>query len=83
MLKKLLSVSFGFIVFVVLCFLAVSIVTWEAKSDEKVWNNGTCYCGGSYEFVNASSRKSSGSYYYYHCDDCGNVIRTYQPQIKN
>ena len=83
MLKKLLSTLSAIILFVVLCFLAVSIVTWEYRIDEKVWNNGTCYCGGTYEFVNASSRKSSGSYYYYHCDDCGNVIRTYQPQIKN
>jgi hypothetical protein len=70
-------------VFGVALFFVVKIVTWEAKIDADTWNNGICYCGGEYEFSNASAQKNGGNYYFYHCDDCGYVIRTHQPQRKN
>ena len=61
--------------------LAIGLCFYECKVDETVWNNGICHCGGEYEFSNASKRKSQ-TYYYYYCDDCGNVIETISPQKK-
>ena len=71
-------------VFGTLLFLVFKIVGWENKIDAETWNNGICYCGGEYEFSNATKRDGgAGNFYFYHCDDCGYVIRTYQAQRKN
>ena len=58
-----------------ICYAGVSL---EYHFDSKIWNNGICDCGGKFEFVNASSVKGAGTsytYYFYSCNDCGNVIK--------
>lgn len=73
--------TIAFIAFAV--FFAYSVVTWETRCDADTWNNGICYCGGEYEFSNATKRDGAGNFYFYHCEDCGYVIRTYHAQRKN
>ena len=58
-----------------ICYAGVSL---EYHLDSCIWNNGVCDCGGKFEFVNASSVKGAGTsytYYFYSCNDCGNVIK--------
>lgn len=50
--------------------------TLEDYGDRREWNGGQCpYCGGKYEFVNAS-RYRNNTTYYYECDNCGDIIET-------
>jgi hypothetical protein len=46
----------------------------ERNSDVKAWNNGSCECGGTWEFSNAEHLRNSGNFYYWYCEDCGRVI---------
>lgn len=73
---------FGVICFV--CILAVmSFYVWVCVNmDKNLWNNGTCACGGEWEFSNASARYKHGSSYFYVCNDCGDVIELHSPQTK-
>ena len=58
--------------------LTLAVHKIEYSMNEDAWNNGICECGGKFEFVNASSVKGAGTsytYYFYSCNDCGNVIK--------
>lgn len=59
-----LVIGFGFI----------GMIVWENEASLSVWNDGKCSnCGEELRFVNAS-RYKFGTYYYYTCDNCGNII---------
>ena len=67
-----------FAIFLVLpILLAVLCCYCEGKSDEILWNEGHCQCGGEWHFSNAEHIRNGGDVYYYHCQECGDVIRLY------
>lgn len=44
--------------------------------DNRVWNNGHCECGGTWEYEQAVGHRSSTSYIYI-CDKCGERIEMF------
>lgn len=50
------------------------IVASCRNEDIEKWSNGFCQCGNKWEFINGSHSNYKGERYYYHCDNCGNVI---------
>lgn len=75
-LQAIAMTLFVVAVLLALCFLCVS---YEAGMDGEMWNDGYCPCGGKWEFSNATHIRG-GELYYYHCEDCGNTIKTHTPQ---
>jgi hypothetical protein len=75
-------------ILITLALFAVAIVAGvglgclEQSINADTWNEGICRCGGEYEFSNAGHRKNGGNYYYYTCNECGQVIETTTPQTK-
>ena len=50
------------------------LMFWDAENQRKIWNDGICVqCGGQMEFTNAS-RVRADTYYYFQCENCGNII---------
>ena len=66
-IKEILSVVAVFILIVIIFISAILF-------DNLQWNNGSCKCGGNWEFSNGS-RENNVNHYYYHCDKCGDVIK--------
>lgn len=67
------------IIFVVCAFFAIAILggTYEAKTENKNWNNGICeVCGGDYKFKCAVHLKNGGDTFYYSCENCDHTIHT-------
>lgn len=66
------------------CAVLIAFFTWsynnkkEAKHAE--YNNGICsQCGGHYDFIQAvGNRYPIFTKYIYKCDNCGNMIETYE-----
>lgn len=77
------SILIGVGIFAGMIALALGICALEAKMDASVWNDGICQCGGEFEFSNATHRKNGGNFYYYTCNDCGEVIETNHQQTKS
>ena len=48
----------------------------ENAHDNKLWNNGHCECGGTWEYEQAVGHRSYTSYIYV-CDKCGERIEMY------
>lgn len=63
------------LVAILIITLVVTIggVFLQVKMDDDIWNNGKCNCGTEWTFSNADHIKND-TLYYYHCDNCGNVI---------
>ena len=63
------------IIVVVSLFAAFLFGVYKAsiKYDEKLWNDGHCDCGGTWEYEQAVGHRSSTSYIYV-CEDCGKRI---------
>ena len=75
-------------ILITLALFAVAIVAviglgcLEQSMNADTWNEGICGCGGEYEFSNAGHRKNGGNYYYYTCNECGQLIETTTRQTK-
>lgn len=39
----------------------------------RLWNNGSCVCGGKWEYSN-SSMGSGGACYFFRCSRCGDIV---------
>ena len=65
-------------------FSLVGAMVWENEASLSLWNDGKCSnCGEELRFVNAS-RYKFGTYYYYTCDNCGNIVELdFNPQGGN
>lgn len=57
-----------------LVFVGVLI---EKSHDDKLWNNGHCECGGTWEYEQAVGHRSSTNYIYI-CDKCGERIEMFK-----
>ncbi len=76
-LQALVALGTGFIVLVALVF---GFLWVEGLDDEADFNNGICTCcSGDYEFSNTAKSYTGITYYYYNCNECGNVIETVSP----
>ena len=65
-----LLIIIGFIVF-------LWITTPERTATDEAYNNGICAkCSGAYKFVDATATRSSQTWYFYSCEDCGYTIKT-------
>ena len=62
---------------IITTLIAAGVFYLDCSSNKVKWNDGKCPCGGSYQFSNASNYHGS-TYYYYSCDNCGNVIELTQ-----
>lgn len=68
------------VVIAILMALAIGLgvsrmLYWDVEIQEDIWNNGICArCGGEMEFKNASHTRTNNTYYYFQCEDCGNII---------
>lgn len=83
------TVKVLFVVFVIVGLSIGAILLCEKadmKQDEYIYNNGICRtCGHELKFSNASKGgRGAGSttYYYYSCDECGNVVELHFPVQK-
>lgn len=68
-----ITIAIGIAILVGVIFL-YSIA--ENSHDDRVWNNGHCECGGTWEYEQAVGHKSSTSYIYV-CDKCGERIEMF------
>lgn len=73
----------GFVTFVVVAVIiaiAAGLVflvdVAEDNHDDKLWNNGHCECGGTWEYEQAVGHRSTTSYIYI-CDKCGKRIEMF------
>ena len=70
----------GFITVGILIAIVVGLIflvdVGKNYHDDKLWNNGHCECGGTWEYEQAVGHRSSTSYIYV-CDKCGKRIEMY------
>lgn len=72
--KSILSMLVVVTLFLSLIFGAAFIATsCEKTRDVEKWNSGFCQCGNEWEFINGS-KSYRGEFYYYYCNNCGNII---------
>ena len=63
-------------------FITIQIAKYEKQNEIVTYNNGFCnVCGGRLHFTNASHYRER-TYYYYVCDNCGNIIETNSPMTQ-
>lgn len=77
-MSEILKVLFiGFITIVVTSVMVIGIFVCKdnviEKHDDKVWNNGYCTCGGSWEYEQAVGHRYDTSYIYV-CNRCDKRI---------
>ena len=73
--NKVINIITTIILALVIGFGLTSLLMWERKVDEQMFNNGYCECGSEWDLFDIEYRKNSGSLYFYKCEECKNVIR--------
>lgn len=70
----------GFLTVVIVIAFVVGLIfvcsAAENSHDDKLWNNGHCECGGTWEYEQAVGHRNSTSYIYI-CDKCGERIEMF------
>ena len=73
--NKIMNIIVTIILALAIGFGLTSLLMWERKVDEQMFNSGYCECGGEWDLFDIEYRKNSGSLYFYKCEECENVIR--------
>lgn len=73
--NKVINTITTIILALVIGFGLTSLLMWERKVNEQMFNNGYCECGGEWDLFDIEYRKNSGSLYFYKCEECKNVIK--------
>ena len=73
--NKIANIVVTVILALVIGFGLTSLLMWERKVDEQMFNGGYCECSGEWDLFDVEYRKNSGSLYFYKCKECNNVIQ--------
>ena len=78
MKKILTALKVPFIVALVIASVILTAVWGTAQkrqTENELWNEGVCDCGGHYQLFDIE-RTRSDEYYYYKCDKCNGIFKT-------
>ncbi len=65
------------VIILALAALIFGINKASIKHDNKLWNDGHCACGGTWQYEQAVGHRSDTSYIYV-CEDCGKRIELFE-----
>ena len=78
MKKILTALKVPFIVALVIASV-VLIAVWgtaqKRQTENELWNEGVCDCGGHYQLFDIE-RTRGDEYYYYKCDKCNGIFKS-------
>lgn len=75
--ENLKNLAIALLIAVVLSSLIAGIFAGISIRDNHLWNNGSCpNCDTPWELFDVEYTQNQIAFYYYQCDECGDLIKT-------